>query len=71
MQQTLFAPGACDAILAAIGRVGIETPGDDGCAEPSQTALIAYAKAAGPAGVEAGIRNAAAETLKAMDLAGK
>ncbi len=71
MQQALFAPGACEAILSAAVKVGIDGTGDDGCAEAAASALIAHAKEAGPAGVEAAIRAAAADTLRAMDLAAK
>jgi hypothetical protein len=67
MQQALFAPGACEAILAASAKVGIDDIGDDGCAEPAQTALITHARDKGPSGVDAAIRTAAAETLRAMD----
>jgi hypothetical protein len=69
MQQALFAPGACDAILEASTKVGIPDAGIDGCGEPAQTAVIAYARDAGPAGVEAALREAAATTIMAMDTA--
>ncbi len=71
LQQVVFAPGACDAVLAAAAKKNIADAGDDGCAEPAQVAVIAYAKEAGPAGVEAAIRAAAADKLKAMDVAAK
>ncbi len=69
MQQVLFAPGGCEAILDAAGKLGLDGLGDDGCAEPAQSALMAHAKAKGPAGIDAGIRAAAAESLRAMDVA--
>jgi TPR repeat protein/peptidoglycan hydrolase-like protein with peptidoglycan-binding domain len=69
MQQVLFAPGGCDAVLEAAGKAGLAVTGDDGCADVVQAALIAHAKDAGPAGVEAAIRAAAAETLRGMDVA--
>jgi len=69
MQQVLFAPGGCDAILAAAGKAGLDGLGDDGCAEPAQAALIAHAREKGPSGVDAALRAAAAEMLRAMDVA--
>lgn len=69
MQQVLFAPGGCDAILAALVKAGIDGAGGDGCADDAQSALITHAREAGPAGVDAAIRAAAAETLRAMDVA--
>ena len=61
--------GGCEAILPRRRRSGSKALGDDGCAEPAQSALIAHAKDAGPAGVEAAIRAAAADMLRAMDVA--
>ena len=69
MQQVLFAPGGCDAIMAAAAKAGLAGLGDDGCSEPAQSTLIAHAKEKGPAGVEAAIRAAAAEKLRSMDMA--
>jgi hypothetical protein len=69
MQQVLFAPGGCDAILEAVAKAGLDGLGDDGCAEPAQTALVAHARDKGPAGVDATIRAAAAEALRGMDVA--
>lgn len=69
LQQVLFAPGGCDAILAASVKAGITDAGDDGCDSRAQSALIAHAREAGPAGIETSIRTAAAETLLAMDVA--
>lgn len=66
MQQVLFAPGGCEAILTAAAKAGLEGIGDDGCAEPALAALIAHARDKGPAGVEAALRVAAAEMLRAM-----
>ena len=67
MQQLIFAPGACDAILTASEAAGIADIGDDGCGEDAKQALIAYAKVAGPAGVEAKAREAAATELARLD----
>jgi hypothetical protein len=69
MQQVLFAPGGCEAILAAAAKVGLEALGDDGCAGPAQSALIAHARDKGPAGVDQAIRAAAADKLREMDVA--
>jgi hypothetical protein len=69
MQQVLFAPGGCEAILDAAAKTGLDGLGGDGCAEPVQAALIAHARDKGPAGVEAANRAAAAETLREMDVA--
>ena len=41
----------------------------DGCAEGVRTALIAFAKAKGPAGVDKAAREAAAAALRKLDAA--
>jgi peptidoglycan hydrolase-like protein with peptidoglycan-binding domain len=70
MAQVMFAPGACDAILAAATGAGLSAPGDDGCGEAARVAILAHAKEAGPAGIDAAIRAAAAETIRQMDAGG-
>jgi TPR repeat protein len=67
MQQLVFAPGACDAILTASGAVGIADIGDDGCGESAKQALIAFAKVMGPAGVEEKARADAVAELARLD----
>ena len=67
MQQLIFAPGACDAILTATKAAGIADVGDDGCGEGAKQALIAFAKTAGPAGVEAKAREEAAAAIVRLD----
>jgi TPR repeat protein len=64
LKQFVFAPGACDAVLDAAKRAGIDDMGEDGCDETSLSALVAYAKAKGPAGIDARNREAAAEALR-------
>ncbi|MCB1446250.1 MAG: sel1 repeat family protein [Rhizobiaceae bacterium] len=64
LKQFIFAPGACDAVLASARRAGIDRLGGDGCDEETLSALIAFAKAKGPAGIAERNRKAAAETLK-------
>jgi TPR repeat protein len=70
MGQMIFAPGACDAVAATAAKAGIEGLGSDGCDETSRSALIAYAKEKGPAGVDAEARKAAAAELLTMDKGG-
>ena len=67
LQELVFAPGACDAIAAAANKAMIPDFGDDGCAATAGAALIAFAKAKGPAGVEAAARQMAAIELRKMD----
>jgi TPR repeat protein len=67
MQQFVFAPGACDAVLDAAKKARIKDLGEDGCDETSMSALIAFAKARGPAGADAAARKAAVTEIKAMD----
>jgi TPR repeat protein len=60
-----FSPGACDGVAAAARELKVAVSGDDGCAEGSLDALIAYAKKAGPANIESKAREAgAAEVAK-------
>ena len=66
LKQFAFAPGACDAVRAAAERAGIDGMGEDGCDEASLSALVAHAKAKGPAGIDARNREAAAEALKSL-----
>jgi hypothetical protein len=67
MQQFVFAPGACDAVLDAAKKARVKDMGQDGCDETSMSALIAFAKARGPAGVDTAARKAAVVEIKAMD----
>ena len=69
MQELVFAPGACDAVVDAAKKAAIEDVGADGCAEPARVALIAFAKAKGPAGVESAAREAAVAELRKIDAA--
>lgn len=64
LKQFIFAPGACDAVLASAKRAGVDGLGDDGCDETTLSALVAFAKEKGPAGIDERNRKAAAETLK-------
>lgn len=67
MGQFAFAPAACDSVLAAARKTGIDGVGEDGCDEQTRTALIAYAKDKGASGVDAAARKAAADEIKALD----
>lgn len=67
LKQFIFAPGACDAMLAAAKKARVKDLGQDGCNDNTMAALIAFAKARGPAGVDAAARKAAALEIKAMD----
>ncbi|MDX8531438.1 hypothetical protein RFM41_03635 [Mesorhizobium sp. VK25A] len=67
MGQFAFAPDACDSVLAAARKAGIDGLGEDGCDEQTRTALIAFAKDKGASGVDAAARKAAADEIKAMD----
>ncbi|MDX8517300.1 tetratricopeptide repeat protein [Mesorhizobium dulcispinae] len=44
MGQFAFAPDACDSVLAAARKAGIDGAGEDGCDEETRAALIAFAK---------------------------
>ncbi|TPN79529.1 sel1 repeat family protein [Mesorhizobium sp. CU2] len=67
MGQFAFAPDACDSVLAAARKAGIDGIGSDGCDEQTRTALIAYAKDKGASGTDAAARKAAADEIKALD----
>jgi len=67
MGQFAFAPDACDSVLAAARKAGINGLGEDGCDEQTRTALIAFAKDKGASGADAAARKAAADEIKAMD----
>ncbi|MBN8998101.1 MAG: sel1 repeat family protein, partial [Rhizobiales bacterium] len=67
LQTLLFAPGACDALLAAARSEGVDSLGSDGCDEASKAALVAFAEARGPSGVDAKARAAAATAIAALD----
>jgi TPR repeat protein len=67
MQQFVFAPGACDAILDTAKKARIKDLGQDGCDTATMTALIDFAKARGPAGIDAAARKAATVDINAMD----
>jgi hypothetical protein len=66
LKQFIFAPGACDAVLASAKRAGVDGMGTDGCDDASLGALVAFAKDKGPAGIEERNRKAAAEMLKTL-----
>jgi len=70
LQQIMFAPGACDAVLAALAAAGVKDAGGDGCSEEAKTALIAHATSAGPAGIEPAARKDAATALAKLDAEG-
>jgi len=67
MSQFAFAPDACDSVLAAARKAGIDGVGSDGCDEDTRTALIAFAKDKGASGVDAAARKAAVDEIKALD----
>jgi TPR repeat protein len=66
LKQLIFAPGACEAVLASAQRAGADRLGSDGCDETTLSALVAFAKAKGPSGIDARSRKAAATVLGAM-----
>jgi TPR repeat protein len=67
LKQFIFAPGACDAVLASAKKARIGDLGEDGCDDTTMAALIAFGKARGPAGIDAAARKDAAVEIKAMD----
>ncbi|BCM18543.1 tetratricopeptide repeat protein [Mesorhizobium sp. J8] len=67
MGQFAFAPDACDSVLAAAKKAGIDSLGSDGCDEDTRAALIAFAKDKGASGVDAAARKAAVDEIKALD----
>ncbi|MBZ9989357.1 hypothetical protein LB572_19845 [Mesorhizobium sp. BH1-1-5] len=67
MGQFAFAPDACDSVLAAAKKAGVDGVGSDGCDEDTRTALIAFAKEKGASGADASARKAAAEQMKTLD----
>ncbi|MEZ2329515.1 tetratricopeptide repeat protein [Mesorhizobium sp. RCC_202] len=67
MGQYSFAPEACDSVLAAARKAGVDGIGSDGCDEETRTALIAYAKDKGASGTDAAARKSAAEAIKTLD----
>jgi hypothetical protein len=67
LQQFIFAPGACDAMLDAGRKAKIAGLGEDGCDETTLSALIAFAREKGPAGVDQAARKAAVTDVKALD----
>ncbi|MDX8466295.1 hypothetical protein RFM26_11445 [Mesorhizobium sp. VK23B] len=66
MGQFAFAPDACDSVLAAARKAGIDGAGEDGCDEETRTALIAFAKDKGTSGIDAAARKSAAEAIKTL-----
>jgi TPR repeat protein len=66
LKQFIFAPGACDAVLASAKRAGVEGLGEDGCDESSLSALVAFAKEKGPAGIDERNKKAAEGGLKEL-----
>ncbi|RWH71504.1 sel1 repeat family protein [Mesorhizobium sp.] len=67
MNQFAFAPDACDSVLAAAKKAGLDGVGSEGCDEDTRSALIAFAKDKGAAGVEAAARKTAVDEVKALD----
>ncbi|MDX8495081.1 hypothetical protein RFN29_26330 [Mesorhizobium sp. VK22B] len=67
MGQFAFAPEACDSVLTAARKAGVDGVGEDGCDEQRRTALIAFAKDKGATGIDATARKAAAEEIKTLD----
>ncbi|WP_296736323.1 hypothetical protein [Mesorhizobium sp.] len=67
MGQFAFAPDACDSVLDAAKKAGIDGAGEDGCDEQTRAALIAYAKDKGASGEDATARKAAADEIKKLD----
>lgn len=67
MKQFIFAPEACESVLRAASKAGIAGIGSEGCDEQTMAAVIAYAKANGPAGTEAKARIAAATEIRSLD----
>ncbi|MDX8505336.1 tetratricopeptide repeat protein [Mesorhizobium captivum] len=67
MGQFAFAPEACDSVLTAARKAGVDGVGEDGCDEQTRTALIAFAKDKGATGIDATARKAAAEEIKTLD----
>lgn len=66
LKQFIFAPGACDAVLAAGKKADISGLGQEGCDDTTLAALVAYAKSAGPTGIDERNRKAAADAIEAM-----
>ena len=71
LHQFVFAPDACDSLLKAAQKAGAEGLGSDGCDDATSAALLAFAKAKGPAGIEAAARSKAAAEILALDKAAK
>ena len=59
----VFAAGYCDELLAQAKKAKIDGMTDDGCSPASRRALLAWAKASGPYGAEAKIRQEAAAAI--------
>ncbi|MDB5556590.1 MAG: hypothetical protein JWL86_6574, partial [Rhizobium sp.] len=66
LKQFIFAPGACEAVLDAGNRAKVKGLGEEGCDDATLAALVAYAKSAGPTGIDERNRKAAAEAIEAM-----
>jgi hypothetical protein len=67
LKQFIFAPGACEALLDAGKRAGVKELGAEGCDDSTLAALVAFAKAKGPAGIDERNRKAAAESIKVLE----
>ncbi|WP_342358851.1 tetratricopeptide repeat protein [Terrarubrum flagellatum] len=65
-QQLIMAPAACDAVADEARRAGVAGMGSEGCDETSRQAIIAYAKAKGPAGIDVKAREAAAADVRRL-----
>jgi hypothetical protein len=61
--QFIFAPELCEALATQAERAKVEGVEKDGCSGASRRALIAWAKAKGPAGDEAAARKRAADVM--------
>jgi len=66
LKQFIFAPGACEAVLEAGNKAKINGLGREGCDETTLAALVTYAKAKGPTGIDQRNRKAAAQAIEAM-----
>jgi hypothetical protein len=66
LKQFIFAPGACEALLDAGNRANISGLGREGCDDTTLAALVAFAKAKGPTGIDERNRKAAAQAIEAM-----
>ena len=66
-QFIIFAPRACDAVLDAAKRAGIPASAPMAARKTRAPRFVQFAKAQGPAGVDAAARKAAALEIKSLD----